>query len=220
MPDLARAVLRAVGMALFLIIGTTLLFLLLNTGWMTTNSMDRIPRESAGSSGFLMLGIAAAATFLATSPSKENRLVQRPGPALVHGLLGGPLTGVGLALVVLGWRAIALPENGEPGLWNDYLVGPLPVATLTAALWTTINLGLALGTLLAVPRSPGPMLVLGLLLVVAVLGGGAAFWWLHQAQPSITLVLATWGSIPFTLVLLLGAIALRARRGEADAPVR
>jgi hypothetical protein len=216
MPDLARAALQAAGLALFLVIGTTVLFLLVNTGWMTTNSMDRIPRESAGSSGFILLGVAAMATFLTTTSTrasgKSPRLVDRRGPALMHGLLSGPLAGIGLALVVLGWRAIALPESSEPGVWNDYLSDPLCALILAGALWTTINLALALGTLLAVTRRVGLMLVLGLCIVIGLLGGAGAFFWLHQAEPGIGLLLGTWGSIPFTLAALLGSIALRRPR--------
>ena len=218
MPDLARAALQAAGLALFLIVGTTGLFLLVNTGWMTTNSMDRIPLESAGSSGFLMLGVAAVATFLSTTSTRASgtgpRLVDQRGPALVHGLLSGPLAGIGLALAVLGWRAIALPESSEPGMWNDYLSDPLCALILAAALWTTINLALALGALLAVTRKVGLMLVLGLCIVIGLLGGGAAFVWLHQAEPGIALLLGTWGSIPFTLAALLGTIALRGKSAD------
>ena len=58
------------------------------------------------------------------------------------------------------------------------------------------------------------MLVLGLCIVIGLLGGGAAFVWLHQAEPGIALLLGTWGSIPFTLAALLGTIALRGKSAD------
>lgn len=213
---IGRAALKALGAAAFVTVGLTILMIPAIFGLYTDGQNRRMSADSAPTMIFLAIGVASAATALSQIDTKRLRTMgPRETPplaaTLVQVLLIGPLLGVGIALAMMLWRALSVPDGAGPGLWNDYLASPLAMLVLALAVWSTTNLGLAIGSILGGTNQLIISCAGAAALLLSLFAAPAGFLWLRLAEPDVLLLAFAVLSVPLTAAISGGCAWLRAR---------
>ena len=212
----ARAVLRALGVVVFIVVGMTILIVPATFGLYVDGQNQRMGPESAPTMIFLAIGLAAVASGFSQIDTRAKRAPgSRPRPplvpTLVQVLLTGPLLAAGIAAATLLWRVLSVPDGGGPGLWNDYLHSPLAMATLILAVWSTTNLGRAIGVVLGGATDLATSCLAAAALLIAVLAAPAGFLWLMHAEPGWLLIALLMLSVPLSMAVCAAGVWLRTR---------
>ena len=209
-----RAVRRAVGVPVFIVVLMTIVLLPAIFGLYVDGQSRRMGPESAPTMVFVAIGVAAVATGLSQIDTKRLRPSgprQAPplAPTLVQVLLIGPLLGIGIALATILWRALSVPDGEGSGLWNDYLASPLAMLVLALAVWSTTNIALAIGSILGGTTHLAVSCAAAGALLISLFAAPAGFLWLQRAEPDVLLLALGALSVPVTLVATAGAAWLR-----------
>lgn len=213
---IGRAILKALGVAAFVTVGLTILMIPAIFGLYTDGQNRRMSADSAPAMIFLAIGVASAATALSQIDTKRLRTMgprETPplAPTLLQVLLIGPLLGVGIALATVLLRPLSVPVGAGPGLWNDYLGSPLAMLVLAVAVWSTTNLGLAIGSVLGGTNRLIISCAGAAALLLSLFAAPAGFLWLRHAEPDVLLLAFAALSVPLTTAISGGCAWLRAR---------